>query len=414
MAVRAGEMAPSGAVGSNAPFRRLKILYSHRTQSRDGQAVHIEELIGALRALGHEVIIVEPRSAVAKFGNEPKAARAAKKYLPGYLYELLELGYGFIELVRLAAACRQHRPDVLYQRANIYMPSGVVCARLFGVPFLLEVNSPLADERKNFGSLKLPRLAALSEEAAWRAADYVLPVTRVLADAIEHAGVPRERIVVLPNGVDLSRFTPRDDTAMRRRLALEGRLVLGFAGFIREWHQADAIVALLADGTLPAGSHFLIVGDGPVREALVAQARRLGVTDRVTITGVVPRDQVADYIQCFDIALQPHVVSYASPLKILEYMALARAIIAPGSDNIRELLVQEESALLFEPGNPAALAAAVRRLAADETLRRRLGVEARKTVLDRPLTWRHNASVIEGLARTAACRRACHMSCGTG
>ena len=387
-------------------LRPLRILYFHRTQSRDGQSVHIDELIAALRELGHQVVLVEPpHAAAAKFGDEPSAARAAKKYIPGPLYELAELGYSLVEYVRLAAACRRFKPDIIYQRANIYMLSGWLCARLFRLPLLLEVNAPLAEERRRFAGLRFPRLAARTEEMVWRAADVVLPVTQVLGRFLERAGVAHARIRVLPNGVDLDRFAPGDDDALRRRLSLAGKLVLGFTGFVREWHHADAIVALLAGDTLPANSHFLIVGDGPVKDALLDQARRLGVADRVTITGIVPRDAVAQYVRCFDIALQPSVVAYASPLKMLEYMALGRAIVAPDSENIRELLTDGESALLIEPGDLFALAAALRRLAFDEALRHRLGGAARRTVLERHLTWRNNASVVAALARAAIAAR---------
>jgi glycosyltransferase involved in cell wall biosynthesis len=381
-------------------FRPLKILFTHRTQSRDGQSVHIDELIKALRSLGHEVVLVEPPHAASlHFGEEPKAARAAKKYIPGQIYELMELAYNVPEFLRLAAACRAHRPDVLYQRSNLYMLSGLLCARLFGLRYLLEVNAPLADERRKFGNLRLPGLAWRTERAAWTGADYVLPVTEVLARTIAAAGVARERIVVIPNGVDLERFAPEDATDLRKNLSLEGKLVLGFAGFVREWHGADAILDLLAGPALPRDSHFLIVGDGPVRDALEAQAQRLGISERLTITGIVPRETVARYIRCFDIALQPHVVAYASPLKLLEYMALGRAIVAPGSDNIRELLVHEQNALLAEPGNSAAYAAAVGRLARDAALRARLGAAARETVLSRDLTWLRNARTVAGLAQ---------------
>lgn len=396
----AGEMIASGE------GRPLKILFSHRTQSRDGQFVHIQELIDAFRALGHKVTLVEPTHVSSLgFGDEPRVSRAIKKYVPRSLYELLELAYSAPEYFRLAAACREHRPDVLYQRANLHMISGLLCARRFGLPYFLEVNAPLAEERSKFANLRLRWLASRTERVAWRAANFVLPVTEVLARTVERAGVPRDRITVIPNGVDLARFEPGHEPELRKRLSLEDKLVLGFTGFVREWHQADGIIDLLAGSDLPANSHFLIVGDGPVKSALEAQARGLGVSDRLTITGVVPRGEVARYIRLFDLALQPHVVPYASPLKLLEYMALARAIIAPATDNIRELLVHEESALLVEPGNKLAYAAAVGRLAHDAALRKRLGSAARQTVLSRDLTWLRNAQTVAALARAAINRR---------
>lgn len=391
---------------SSGPVPPLKILFCHRTQSRDGQFVHIQELIEALRAEGHSVVVVEPgHVGQLEFGAESKTSRTFKKYIPAGLYELMEFGYNLPEFLRLVRACRAHRPDLLYQRANIYMLSGRWLARLYGLPHLLKVNAPLTEERGRFGNLRLAGLAWWTERTAWRGADRVLPVTGVLARAIERAGVPPERITIVPNGVDLARFAPGAGVEQRRALALEGKLVLGFVGFVREWHHADAIVDLIAGNALPPDSHFLIVGDGPVKAALEDQARRLGVADKLTVTGIVPREKVADYIRCFDVALQPHVVAYASPLKMLEYMALARAIVAPATDNIRELLRHEESALLVAPDDRAAYAAAVARLAHNSALRARLGAAARATVLARELTWRHNARTVVDLARAARERR---------
>jgi glycosyltransferase involved in cell wall biosynthesis len=396
---------------SDPALRPIKVLYSHRTQSRDGQSVHIQELIKALRALGHEVIVVEPGHVKSlKFGDESRASQVLKKYVPRHIYELMEIAYSVPEFISLAAACRAHRPDVLYQRANLYMLSGPICARVFGLPYLLEVNAPLTEERGRFGDLSLPGLAWFTERAAWRAADQVLPVTQVLARNIERAGISHDRVTVIPNGVDLERFAPGNETELRHKLSLDGKLVLGFVGFVREWHHADTIIDLLGGPGLPANCHFLIVGDGPVKGQLQEQARQLGVLDRLTITGVVPREDVASYIRCFDVALQPHVVAYASPLKLLEYMALARAIVAPATDNVRELLVHGENAFLVEPNDRIAYATAVGRLVGDEKLRRRLGSAARQTVLARDLTWSRNARTVAELAQILIKRKHINQS----
>jgi glycosyltransferase involved in cell wall biosynthesis len=135
-----------------------------------------------------------------------------------------------------------------------------------------------------------------------------------------------------------------------------------------------------------------------VRAALEATARGLGVSDRVTITGVIERDQVAGYISAFDIALQPEVVAYASPLKLFEYMALGRAIVAPDAPNIREIVTDGIDCLLFDPEQPDGLAAALHRLAGDAGLRERLGHGAIAKIAERRLTWRDNAIKVAALA----------------
>ena len=84
--------------------------------------------------------------------------------------------------------------------------SGVWAARLFSLPLLLEVNAPLADERRQFGGLAMPRLRALVRGGGLAGRDLVMPVTGVLGEIIARAGVPRNRIVVTSNGVDTARF----------------------------------------------------------------------------------------------------------------------------------------------------------------------------------------------------------------
>ena len=297
---------------------RLKILYHHRTASRDGQAVHIEELISALRQLGCELIVVEPPStAGARFGADAKGVSALRRLLPKAAGELLELGYNWLAYRRLRRAYLEHRPHALYERHNLYLLAGKWLKRRFNLPYLLEVNAPIALERSQHGGLGLPGLARRLERAAWKAADVVLPVTAVLADMLVAQGVERERIVVIPNGIDLAAFelAPARDEA-KKRLGVEGRLVLGFAGFVRAWHGLDQVIDFIAEARRPDLLLF-VVGDGPACAALMQRARELGVAAQVRFAGIVERKDIPAHLAAFDIALQPAATPYASPLKLL-------------------------------------------------------------------------------------------------
>lgn len=370
----------------------MKILYHHRIRSKDGQFVHVEELIAALRADGHEIVLVGPRAIETQsFGADAGLVAALKKALPRALYELLELAYSFLAFGRLAAAIVRHRPDAIYERYNLFCPAGIWAKRLFDLPLLLEVNAPLYEERRRFGGIALDALARWTERYTWRGADRALPVTGVLADYVRRAGVPDERILVVPNGIDKRKFAaaPGRDEA-RARLGLDGKLVLGFVGFMREWHGLDGLIDLVAEHGDPSW-HLLLVGDGPVREQLLEQAARRNVASQVTITGIVGRDEVASYIRAFDVALQPDVVAYASPLKLIEYLAAGLAIVAPNTANIRELLEDGHNGLLFERGDRESLTRAVLAAAGDAKLRERLGAAAAATIERRGLTWESNA-----------------------
>jgi glycosyltransferase involved in cell wall biosynthesis len=377
----------------------MKILFHHRIASRDGQAVHMDELIAALEALGHEVIAVGPaRTARLEFGGGDGPVALLKRTLPRMLYEVLEFSYNLVALWRLWGALRRERPDAVYERYNLFFLAGPLLCRVFAVPLLLEVNAPICEERIAIDGLALRRFAGWTQRTAWRSADVLLPVTEVLAGYARRAGVPASRIVVIPNGIDAAKFADLPDRrAAKQRLGLSGKRVLGFTGFVRRWNGLDAVIDLLASRGAELDMHLLLVGDGPARAELEQRAERMGVRSRMTITGIVPRDQIGAHIAGFDIALQPGVTAYASPLKLFEYMAAGLAIVAPDQPNIREILTDRVDALLIDPDRPETLAAAIVELCGDEALRERLAAAARAAIARRGFIWVNNARRVASL-----------------
>jgi glycosyltransferase involved in cell wall biosynthesis len=382
--------------------RSMRILYHHRTASKDGQAVHIDEMIAALRAQGHEVRVVAPQVPDGSgMGAKLGWAHWLKARLPKAVYELLELAYSLVAYHRLTRAAREFRPDVIYERYNLYLLAGVMAKHRLHVPLLLEVNSPLADERAKEGGLGIPWLARWAEKAAWQHADVVLPVTRVLAEVIAtRAQVAAERLVVIPNGINPTDYADVPSAeAAKAAVGWGDQLVLGFIGFVREWHRVDHVIRWLAEPTTPANARLCVVGDGPARPALERLANELGVSGRVSFTGVVAREEVPLRVASFDIALQPAVTPYASPLKLFEYLALGKAIIAPRSANIMEVLRDADNALLFDEADGSSLPKELSRLAGDPALRERLAARARATIAEKGLTWHRNAQRVVALAR---------------
>jgi len=132
-------------------------------------------------------------------------------------------------------------------------------------------------------------------------------------------------------------------------------------------------------------------------DTLKKRATALNVTNRVTFTGMIAREHVAAHVAAFDIALQPAVVDYASPLKLFEYMALGRPVVAPAQPNIMEILTDGKDALLFDPRDPRGLGSAVDRLCRDAGLRQRIGEAGRQTIQSRRLTWSDNAARVTEL-----------------
>lgn len=379
----------------------MKFLYHHRIASKDGQYVHIEEMINALRALGHEVTLTGPAIASKfDFGGQSRLVDRLKQRLPKALYEILEVAYNLVAYFRLARSYRATKPTVIYERYNLFLLAGAIHRQLRGGRLLVEINAPLTQERLEHDGLALPWLARWCDRFVWHHADHIFTVTEVLAGYIQAAGVPSERITITPNGIDLERFdqAPSNPEA-KARLGLTGKRVIGFTGFVREWHGLERIVDWLAH-TPHHDTVLLIVGDGPARISIEARAEKLGIIHRLHLTGVVDRDAIPAHVAAFDIALQPAVVPYASPLKLFEYMALSRPIIAPDTPNIREILTDGHDALLVAKGDESnAIANALDYLLTHQNLAQQLGHQARKTLLNRDLTWTGNAKRVEFACR---------------
>lgn len=370
----------------------MRILYHHRIASKDGQYVHIESIIKEMRKQGHEVFVVAPSVAEkSDFGSSGGWVSKVRSSIPQWLSELMEFCYSFFVFFKLLLAVYKFKPDVIYERYNLFLPAGIWVKKLTKLPFQLEVNSPLYNERKKYGGLALPKLAKWSEHYTWRNADRVLPVTNVLAKYISAANVEQAKIKVIPNGVDTAVFGPQKPEHRSKRL--KDKIVVGFVGFCREWHQLDAVLERLANMENPY-IHFLLVGDGPVIDSLNKQADLLNFTSSFTATGLVSRDEMPYWLDQIDIALQPAVTPWASPLKMIEYLAKGLAIVAPNSFNIKELLIDNSNALLFDEGNKEHMVAQIESLVVNRELRKKLQREAWKTIQVKQLTWENNTLTI--------------------
>ena len=207
--------------------------------------------------------------------------------------------------------------------------------------------------------------------------------------------IPDRQLVVLPNGVNIEKFKSTDN---RKKILTAHNIsvsskIIGFTGILRPWHGIELLLKAfknvreeIKDITL------LMVGDGPDMDPIYRQIETLDLKDSVVITGRVPHDRVPAYINAFDIAVSPKTTFYASPMKIPEYMALKKCIIAPDTENIRDLLQPGETGVLFEPESPLSLSKALIHLLEDAKLREKIGSRAHEAVKFK--AWENNANKI--------------------
>lgn len=374
----------------------MKIIYHHRTQADDAQGVHINEMVKAFQDLGHEVEII----ALVKRNSENEQKthgdwwESINKRTPAWVYELMALLYNFFAYGRLVNKIRQFKPETIYERYSLNTFCGIWASRLFGIPLILEVNAPLAYEQNKLGKLAFKRLARFSERWICSHSTVTLVVSQVMKEMLKSAGVPDEKMMVMPNGINPKTFHSQvSGKEIRQRHGFENALVIGFVGWFRQWHGLEMLLEIMHEARLAEKNvRLLLVGDGPAFAHLQHYIETHGLASAVTMTGPVARREIPHYIAAMDIAVQPAATEYACPMKIPEYMAMARCIIAPDQPNIREILEHGVSAALFSPNDKNALKATLLQLIDDATMRKRLGHAADQCLFERGMLWQYNAA----------------------
>jgi glycosyltransferase involved in cell wall biosynthesis len=367
-----------------------------------GASVHVRELSRALRALGHEVLILTPRAD----GDRPGGFDVPVHEVPAGDgpggREQRRRRYASVLRGRALPLLREFRPDAIYERYSLFGTAGALLARDLGVPLLLEMNAPLADEHARYRGLADADLARRVERRLMRRASRVIAVSPAIARWLRTVGVDEDRLTVLPNAVDPERFRPLDEAraAVRAALGAEQRPVVGFVGTLKPWHDVTTLVRALAllDPERPG---LLVVGDGPERERLAAEAARARV--EATFTGALAHERVPAHLAAVDVAVAPYGHDdgfYFSPLKLVEYLAAARPVAAADVGEIRHCVRPGETGCLYVPGDASGLAAAIRGLLEDRARSAELAAAGRAHVRAQH-TWRANARAVTGLAQAA-------------
>ena len=267
----------------------------------------------------------------------------------------------------------------------VYEAHGLASETAAALPDLLST-APAAHERK------LRRLAA-RDARVWRRAEGYVTITNGLAAELTRRFGARARVAVAHYGVRL----PADRSRPRPP---EGAFTVGYAGHLYPWKGVDLIIEALT--RLPAARAIVIGGHEaePDLPRVRARAAALGVADRVTFTGFVAPAEVPRRLREAHALVLPNPASalstgFTSPLKLFEYMAAGRPIVASDLPSIREVLHDGDNALLIEPGSALAIAGGLERLMADPALAARLAARAFADAAD--YTWDRRAARIESL-----------------
>lgn len=265
-------------------------------------------------------------------------------------------------------------------------------ARRLGVPFVYEMRGlkQLLEEARipGFaGSEKEEYLDLIEAEVATQA-DRVFVITDALGERMVQLGVGPSKLVTVPNGVHVDRFTPRDrDRDLESALGLQGKTVIGYVGGFVVYEGLELLLQAAADLRRERDDfHVLLVGDGAHQRKVLAAAKELGLDESIlTMPGRVPHEEVERYLSLVDITPFPRlplpVCELISPIKPFEAMAMHKAVVVSDVAALTEIVTDGVTGRSFAKGDAADLARVLRELLDDPEQRERLGVAAREWVV---------------------------------
>jgi len=393
---------------------------------RSGSSTHICEFVRALVGHGHAATLFAatpgdgsshevPPCPLIDLSTDPvlhelrgrtaKALRAGGHTGPraAEIYSLLLNQTLLQELTR-----RRDGIDLVYERHSLWSFAGLQFSQQAGVPFVLEVNAPLALQQEQYRQLEMAETAAAIEGLLLSAADLVIVTTPTLQEYVRARGASRRRIRVIPCGVSTALF-PASGRAGTRS---SETFVLGFVGSLKPWHGVEILLEAFLQLTFKSGRYrLLIVGDGPLAPYVQEFCQRHHLSDVVALVGSVDRARVPEYLAKMDVGLAPYPVLpsfYFSPLKIWEYAAAGVPIVASASGGLPTLFPHKVAAMLHEPGNVGRIVKHVERLRREPQLASKLAQRARR--MAQRHTWERLGTRFASLAQRAL---AAHTRCAS-
>jgi glycosyltransferase involved in cell wall biosynthesis len=297
---------------------------------------------------------------------------------------------------RLAEAGRLNLKgyDLIHERFNLLALGGAWASRSLGIPLVLEVNADLLAQRKFKGVPErgLRRLVAVwaTRKTFGLAAKIICISGDLKTHLISQWNVPESKVTVLPCAADLEAFGRNHaSTLVRKDLGLTNEPVIIWVGGFHPWHDLELLLKSFAHVVSKhPNARLVLVGDGPTRSAVVQQIRTAGLQDTVILTGAVAHTRVPELVSIGDVAVVPAAPVSAgaggtgTPLKLFEYMAAGKAIVATSLNQAAEVVTDGLDGILVTAGDVNGFADAILALLENGPERCRLGQNARKRAVE--------------------------------
>ena len=341
----------------------MKILFysPHPTLYFDaptGYGSHMRGMVKGFREEGHTVEILV-------LGNQPQSTDSntqtnsfksvLKKVLPKILWrtlkEIQQIRFDKHAVRELRLAIQKFSPDVVYERSAWMSNGSVDVLKQFNLKHVVEINAPFEEEVKEFekASSLISFIGKKKLKNLLQSATLAAPITSSLQKYIvENYAIEQDKCLVVPNATDKDEIQINDSRVeeIRKALDLTNKTVIGFVGSIFPYHGVDRLIQSVSNLNNSSVA-LLIVGDGYLIPELKEQARLIGLSSRIHFTGSIPKQEVYNYVTAMDIVTLPNTEWYCSPVKLFEYGALGKVVLAVNETGVSDVMTDADG-VLFE------------------------------------------------------------------
>ncbi len=346
----------------------MKILFysPHPTlylEAPTGYGSHMRGMIHGFREDGHTVdVLVMGKAQASAVKNDYSfdLKSLAKLFFPKILWrtlkEIQQIRFDKYAAKELQFAIQSIQPDIVYERSAWMSNGSVEVLSNFNIKHIVEINAPFEEEVKSFEKAHslIASLGKNKLKNLLQSAHLVLPVTSSLQTyLIQRYKLNANNCVVIPNAIEKQEIQIKESRVaeINKKYNLSEVSVCGFVGSIFPYHGVDRLIRGVAKLNYTDIS-ILIVGDGYLIPALKKLANELGISSRVHFTGSVPKEDIYNYISAMDILTLPNTEWYCSPVKLFEYGAFGKTILAVNEAGVSDVMSNKEG-LLFENNDSA-------------------------------------------------------------
>jgi len=368
----------------------------------NAQTTQVIEVATSLKRFGHEILFFAPN--IRKYTENKKFNII---YVPtSDIFALRSLIYQFFLFIYMLIYYLKFKPNLVYTRMGVFSITPVLFSKIFGLPHLLHLADDIVGNMKinNVNPVLITIYKVIEKISCSNSSRITTAHSRVKDIIHERNNILLNKIVSIPNGVNIDAFKPMSIISVRKELNLEDdKFYIVFVGGLDRWQGVEHLIKsapLILK--IYRNVRFLIVGDGYMREELINHAEKNNVSGVFTFTGSIPYDKVPLYINACDICVTLKMKGIpGSALKLNEYLACEKPVIATkGADYGFEILEEYNAGILVDTEKPEEIADAIITLLKNKELRVEMGKNGRKYVVENR-SWGRVAREVEKVMKEA-------------